>query len=197
MKNTLKFGTDGIRGNVNRFPFTNHDLVILGFALGAWAQEKYAGVQQHTPHILIGLDTRASGNRIKNALIQGLSAHDINVTDAGVLPTPALLQLIQKNKKFSCGIVISASHNAYYDNGIKLFDSTTGKVSSDDEKRIEYFFESVSTQMVRPFDTIRLRFQLRRITQGERLRVENLFYQSKKTEGRLLPSEVEGSPRAV
>ncbi len=51
--------------------------------------------------------------------------------------------------------------------------------------------------MVRPFDTIRLRFQLRRITQGERLRVENLFYQSKKTEGRLLPSEVEGSPRAV
>jgi phosphoglucosamine mutase len=136
--NNLKFGTDGIRGKAGQFPFTANALQKLGQAISRWSKEK-----SDIPHILIGHDTRFSCKEIKKHLIDGLC--DVAVTDGGILPTPAVLSLIQI-KNFSAGIVISASHNPYTDNGIKLFTSATAtKLSTQDEEQIVKYFASLDT----------------------------------------------------
>lgn len=132
----LTFGTDGIRGNAEQFPFTNQALVRLGRAIAQWAYEKYVQV----PSILIGMDTRISGPRIKEHLTQGLVEGGVNVIDAGVLSTPALCKLLMDSSRFHAGIVISASHNPYQDNGVKLFDAVQCKLSVADEQRITELF---------------------------------------------------------
>jgi phosphoglucosamine mutase len=132
----FSFGTDGVRGNAELFPFISQALYPLGRALARWASEKYETPQ---PIILLGCDTRISCERIKQALCHGLVAGGAQVFDGGVIPTPAVCQLVKSESQFNAGIVISASHNPYYDNGIKVFDSKRLKLSKDDERIIEQY----------------------------------------------------------
>ncbi|MFA6527150.1 MAG: hypothetical protein WCT20_01870 [Candidatus Babeliales bacterium] len=143
MSQPLHFGTDGIRGPADKFPFTYEALLALGQSFGEWAIGRYG---TRTPHFLIGCDTRISCPTIKKSLIQGISAVGGTVTDAGIIPTPAVGQLVQKTAHFNCGIIISASHNPYYDNGIKLFDAQTGKLTDADEQCIMQCFEAFFNQ---------------------------------------------------
>ncbi len=147
-EHVLAFGTDGIRGNAEQFPFTDDALFAFGKALACWAQKKY---QKKNPKILLGADTRISGLRIKKALVQGFASEGIVLFDAGILPTPAVCQLIVYDQSFDAGIVISASHNPYHDNGIKIFDARRCKLTPQDEKEIielfdQYFIPSAYDQ---------------------------------------------------
>lgn len=135
----LTFGTDGVRGRVGEFPFTSTALRTIGSALGCWMIERY-GVGRERVKILLAGDTRESVNDIKQYLFDQMVAFPIDIVDAGIIPTPAVLTLIKNDKTFSCGIVISASHNPYFDNGIKLFDAVVGKLSAQDEIRIGELF---------------------------------------------------------
>ncbi len=133
------FGTDGIRTRVGQAPFTSTDLVRLGHALGLWACKRYG-----KPHIVLGHDTRISCSWVKAALQTGLLLHPVTLYDAHVLPTPALCKIIKENSTFDMSIIISASHNPYHDNGIKIVDRT-GKISHADELALSslFFQESV------------------------------------------------------
>jgi phosphoglucosamine mutase len=140
----LAFGTDGIRAHANEYPFTSCALDALGKAIAQWAIEKY---DTKNPVVLIGHDTRISCSRIKKDIIFGLAHFNLNIVDGGVMPTPMVCQLIKDSPRFHFGIVISASHNPYYDNGIKLFDSKMSKLSIEDEKNIiAYFHASYSEE---------------------------------------------------
>lgn len=125
---TTVFGTDGIRSTVGSQYLTQEKLPILGQAIALWAHQKYGA----HPRILIAHDTRISCTYIKTALKSGLLLHPIHIFDAGILPTPAAFHLIQQNS-YDAALIISASHNPYYDNGIKLVDRETGKLSHTDE----------------------------------------------------------------
>lgn len=126
------FGTDGIRNKVGVYPFTQEALPALGKALARWAEEKY-GTE---PCLLIAQDTRYSGPWIKAGLMSGILRYPVTIYDAGILPTPGVFNLMQEDSRFTLGIIISASHNPAEDNGIKLVDGRSGKLSSYDEKRI-------------------------------------------------------------
>ncbi len=128
------FGTDGIRGRANAFPTTPNIALKVGQALGVLLKEKYPEAKQHT--VLIGKDTRLSGYMLEQALASGLNSMGIWVQLTGPLPTPGIGFLAQ-NMRVSAGLVISASHNPYYDNGIKIFFAEGFKISSQEEKRIE------------------------------------------------------------
>lgn len=126
------FGTDGIRNTVGVYPFTPDALPRLGRAIALWALEKYG------PHasFLLAADPRHSGPWIKAQLGSGLLSSPVTVHDAGILPTPALFHLITEESPYTCGIMISASHNPAQDNGIKLVDANGGKLTPQDEARI-------------------------------------------------------------
>jgi phosphoglucosamine mutase len=144
MKNTISFGTDGIRGNSEKHPFTRDALKALGAAIARWASEKCSSNKTKSlvgPKVLIGYDTRFSGIRIKNELIEGLNCFSVDVVDGGILPTPAIYRLISIDETFDLGISISASHNPFRDNGIKLFDAKKCKLSRQDEEKIEHYFD--------------------------------------------------------
>ncbi len=157
MNKTVKFGTDGIRGHADNFPFTNKALIALGYSIAKWAISKY---KKTNPKILIGHDTRTSCKRIKEQLEKGLLALGLNISDAQVLPTPAICKLANHYKDFNLGIIISASHNPYYDNGIKLVDAKTGKLKPEDEKIIEdnftKQFENIDNLDIKKFGQINL-----------------------------------------
>jgi phosphoglucosamine mutase len=108
-------------------------LPLLGIALARWALEKYGS----DARFLLAQDTRYSGPWIKAGLMSGLLRYPITVYDAGILPTPGVFALLQEDSN-ACmgGIIISASHNPAEDNGIKLVDARSGKLSPFDEKRI-------------------------------------------------------------
>jgi len=124
------FGTDGIRGNAGQFPFDNNTVSLLGYVLAKNIKSKGKGV-------LIGRDTRESGLRIFKALRNGINSAGVSVTDLGVVPTPAVSYLL-KNNAYQAGIVISASHNPYYDNGIKFFNSKGMKLPDAVENKLEH-----------------------------------------------------------
>lgn len=136
MKNTL-FGTDGIRNTVGTSPFTLSHLPRLGTAIARWAHNKY---NTEHPIALLASDTRISSSFVKNALSSGMLLHGNSIVDAGILPTPALFALLKNQKKFHYGIMISASHNPYQDNGIKLVDAYRGKLTEHDEQIITALF---------------------------------------------------------
>lgn len=125
------FGTDGIRGRVGISPMTPDFVLRLGWAIG-----RVLGRESETPQILIGKDTRRSGYMFESALEAGLSAAGVNVLLLGPQPTPAIAQLTRELGACA-GIVISASHNPHYDNGIKLFDRDGAKLPDKIEQRIE------------------------------------------------------------
>ncbi len=134
------FGTDGIRNKVGTGLFSLENLPKLGRAIALWLEKK--GGEQ--PSIVLACDTRISCDFVKSALKSGLLLSPVSLVDAGILPTPGLAQLLSLNKNYSLGIMISASHNPYYDNGIKLIDSLTGKLSQEDEITISAFFNSMN-----------------------------------------------------
>jgi phosphoglucosamine mutase len=137
MKNIISFGTDGVRGMVGQPPFTSEGLAAFSWAIANWALNKYPN---KSPKVLIGYDTRLSGPEIKKILVDTLAKNSIQVVDGGILPTPAIYSLISKDNSFDFGITISASHNPYQDNGIKLFDAKKCKLDRRDEQKIEENF---------------------------------------------------------
>ena len=128
------FGTDGIRGPANRFPVTPDIALKLGQALGALLKRKYRGEKRLT--VLIGKDTRLSGYMLEQALASGLNSMGVWVQLTGPLPTPGIGFLAQ-SMRVSAGLVISASHNPYRDNGIKIFFGDGFKISSEEEAELE------------------------------------------------------------
>lgn len=141
------FGTDGIRGRANHFPVTPSIALKVGQALGLLLRQKYKS-QKHT--VLIGKDTRLSGYMLEQALAGGLNSMGVWVQLTGPLPTPGIGFLAQ-NMRVSAGVVISASHNPYYDNGIKIFLADGFKISSEEEKQIEewVFSEDLDSKVAR------------------------------------------------
>lgn len=125
------FGTDGIRGEVGKYPVTADFMLKLG-----WAAGKVFATADRQTHVLIGKDTRVSGYMFESALEAGLVAAGARVTLLGPMPTPAVAMLT-RSQKASAGIVISASHNAYTDNGIKFFNAAGTKLSDELELEIE------------------------------------------------------------
>ena len=125
------FGTDGIRGAVGEYPVTADFMLKLGWSAG----RVFAGEERATK-VLIGKDTRVSGYMFESALEAGLVAAGANVLLLGPMPTPAVAMLT-RSQKASAGIVISASHNPYTDNGIKFFNADGKKLSDEVEEEIE------------------------------------------------------------
>ena len=124
------FGTDGIRGTVGSYPITPDFMLKLG-----WAAGRVLGAEKGSK-ILIGKDTRISGYMIESALEAGLSASGVDIQLLGPMPTPAIAQLT-RTLKAQAGIVISASHNHFADNGIKFFSAEGTKLADDVEHAIE------------------------------------------------------------
>jgi phosphoglucosamine mutase len=135
------FGTDGIRGAVGQYPITADFMLKLG-----WAAGKVFGETDSVTHVLIGKDTRVSGYMFESALEAGLVAAGARVTLLGPMPTPAVAMLT-RSQKASAGIVISASHNTFSDNGIKFFNADGGKLSDEVELQIE-------AQLAQPMETV-------------------------------------------
>ena len=128
------FGTDGIRGRIGQYPMTPDFALKLG-----WAAGKVLG-KRSNPSVVIGKDTRISGYMLESALQAGLVAAGLDIKLVGPMPTPAVAYLT-RTFRASAGIVISASHNPYYDNGIKFFSSAGIKLDDDIEIEIERYLE--------------------------------------------------------
>lgn len=132
------FGTDGIRGIANREPITAEVIFHIGRA-GA-----YLFKDEVDPKILIGRDTRISGDMLESALIAGICSMGVNVLRAGIIPTPVVAYLT-RSYHANCGIVISASHNPFDHNGIKYIRGDGFKFSDSEEEEIErIYFENHS-----------------------------------------------------
>ncbi len=130
MSSRRYFGTDGIRGLVGKYPITPTFVMKLGYAAGK------VMAAQGTKKVLIGKDTRISGYMLESALEAGFSAAGVDVGLLGPMPTPAIAYLT-KTFRAEAGIVISASHNPYYDNGIKFFSQSGEKLPDSIEHAIE------------------------------------------------------------
>ena len=125
------FGTDGIRGEVGIEPITPTTIVKLGWALGTVVKKHYG-----KGSVLVGKDTRVSGYLLESSMEAGLSSAGMDVTMLGPLPTPAIAYLTQ-TARANAGVVISASHNNYADNGIKFFSPDGTKISDEIQDEIE------------------------------------------------------------
>lgn len=128
------FGTDGIRGTVGEQPITPDFFLRLGWATGRVFAEEGQGF------VLVGKDTRISGYMFESALEAGLSAAGVNTRLLGPMPTPGIAYLT-RTLRAQAGIVISASHNPYYDNGIKFFSNEGVKLADELEHKIEYYLD--------------------------------------------------------
>ena len=132
------FGTDGIRGKVGESPITADFFLKLGWAAGqVFSQEGHN-------FVLVGKDTRISGYMFESALEAGLTAAGVDTHLLGPMPTPAVAYLT-RTLRASAGIVISASHNPYYDNGVKFFSVQGTKLPDDIEKKIEHYIDAPMT----------------------------------------------------
>ncbi len=129
------FGTDGIRGLTNSPPMTAAIALKLGQAAG-----RHFLRGSHTHRVVIGKDTRLSGYMMESALVAGFTSVGMDVTLLGPMPTPAVAMLT-RSMRADIGVMISASHNPFHDNGIKLFGPDGYKLSDDDEMAIEALLE--------------------------------------------------------
>lgn len=140
---TIKlFGTDGIRGQANKYPITPQNILKIACAAAYYFSNKnqtiyksYLG-KEHKFTVVIGKDTRLSGYMVENALVSGLVAMGADVILLGPLPTPSV-SMLTKSLRAHLGIMISASHNPFDDNGIKFFNHEGHKISDMDERSIE------------------------------------------------------------
>jgi phosphoglucosamine mutase len=130
------FGTDGIRGTANQYPMTPDMVIKVGQAIGYLLQKQKMPWSSPLRKVVIGKDTRLSGYMIEQALSSGLNSMGVHVQLVGPLPTPGI-GFLTRNMRASAGIVISASHNAYQDNGIKIFGHDGYKISEEMELEIE------------------------------------------------------------
>ena len=126
------FGTDGIRGLTNKAPMTAEVAMRVGMAAGAHFLRG-----DHKHRVVIGKDTRLSGYMLENALVAGFTSVGMDVVQVGPMPTPAIAMLT-RSMRADLGVMLSASHNPYYDNGIKLFGPDGYKLSDEDEAQIEH-----------------------------------------------------------
>jgi len=139
------FGTDGIRGQANKAPMTPDLAMRVGIAVGNLFRRG-----DHRHRVVIGKDTRLSGYMIENALVAGFTAAGLDVFLLGPIPTPAVAMLT-RSLRADIGVMISASHNPYQDNGIKLFGPDGFKLSDELEHRIEELMdEDIHLQLARP-----------------------------------------------
>ncbi|HHF6214542.1 TPA: phosphoglucosamine mutase [Haemophilus influenzae] len=134
MANRKYFGTDGVRGKVGSYPITPDFALKLGWAAGKVL------ASQGSKMVLIGKDTRISGYMLESALEAGLAAAGLSAAFTGPMPTPAIAYLT-RTFHAEAGIVISASHNPYYDNGIKFFSAKGTKLPDEIEEAIEAMLE--------------------------------------------------------
>jgi len=132
------FGTDGIRGKVGEPPITADFLLKLG-----WAAGQVFSNEGHN-FVLVGKDTRISGYMFESALEAGLTAAGVDIHLLGPMPTPGIAYLT-RTLRASAGIVISASHNPYYDNGVKFFSVQGTKLPDDIEEKIEHYIDAPMT----------------------------------------------------
>ena len=130
------FGTDGIRGTANSHPLTAEMALRVGLAAG-----RVFTRGEHRHRVVIGKDTRLSGYMIENALTAGFLATGMDVLLFGPLPTPAVA-FLTRSLRADLGVMISASHNPYHDNGIKLFGPDGYKLSDERERAIEHYIDN-------------------------------------------------------
>src|SRR5688572_13659005 len=130
------FGTDGIRGLTNKAPMTAEVAMRVGMAAGAHFLRG-----DHKHRVVIGKDTRLSGYMLENALVAGFTSVGMDVVQVGPMPTPAIAMLT-RSMRADLGVMISASHNPYYDNGIKLFGPDGYKLSDAQELAIEKLIDT-------------------------------------------------------
>ncbi|MBA4173285.1 MAG: phosphoglucosamine mutase [Hyphomicrobium sp.] len=142
------FGTDGIRGLANSHPMTSEVALKVGMAAGTLFQN---GAHRH--RVVIGKDTRLSGYMLEAALMSGFTAVGMDVFLLGPMPTPAI-SMLTRSLRADLGVMISASHNRFDDNGIKLFDPDGFKLSDDMERQIEELIEADTSSLLVPSDRI-------------------------------------------
>ena len=138
------FGTDGIRGQANIEPITAQTALTLALAAGRWFRRG-----DHRHRVVIGKDTRLSGYMVEPALTSGFVSMGMDVVLVGPMPTPAIAMLVP-SLRADLGVVISASHNAYQDNGIKLFGPDGYKLSDSIELEIEALMEDSAAGHLAP-----------------------------------------------
>ena len=136
------FGTDGIRGQANRHPMTSEVALKVGMAAGTVFQN---GAHRH--RVVIGKDTRLSGYMLEAALMSGFTAVGMDVFLLGPMPTPAVAMLT-RSLRADLGVMISASHNRFDDNGIKLFDPDGYKLSDETELEIEAMIDGPTSKLL-------------------------------------------------
>ncbi|MGB7205237.1 MAG: phosphoglucosamine mutase [Anderseniella sp.] len=129
------FGTDGIRGLTNQHPMTAEIAMKVGQAAG-----RHFLRGDHRHRVVIGKDTRLSGYMMENALVAGFTSVGMDVVQVGPMPTPAVAMLV-RSMRADLGVMISASHNPFHDNGIKLFGPDGFKLSDADELKIESYLD--------------------------------------------------------
>lgn len=138
------FGTDGVRGVANTHPMTTEIAMQIGRAIAYLVKD-----MEHDHRIVIGKDTRLSGYMIENALASGICSMGVNVLLVGPLPTPGIA-FITTGMRADAGVVISASHNPFQDNGIKIFSREGFKLPDEEEARIEDLIFSTKMDALRP-----------------------------------------------
>lgn len=148
-KRTQLFGTDGIRGTANIFPMVPETVIRIGQAIGHLLQRQSLPWAPKDRKVVIGKDTRLSGYMIEQALSSGLNSMGVHVQLVGPLPTPGI-GFLTRNMRASAGIVISASHNAFQDNGIKVFGHDGFKLADDMEREIERMVFNEDFQKLMP-----------------------------------------------
>ena len=142
------FGTDGIRGLANSPPMTSEIALKVGMAAGKAFK---SGAHKH--RVVIGKDTRLSGYMLEAALMSGFTSVGMDVFLLGPMPTPAIAMLT-RSLRADLGVMISASHNGFADNGIKLFDPDGYKLSDDMERQIEELIDADTAKLLAPADKI-------------------------------------------
>ena len=142
------FGTDGIRGLANKHPMTSEIALKVGMAAGKAFK---SGAHRH--RVVIGKDTRLSGYMLEAALMSGFTSVGMDVFLLGPMPTPAIAMLT-RSLRADLGVMISASHNGFADNGIKMFDPDGYKLSDDMERQIEELIDSDTASLLAPADKI-------------------------------------------
>ncbi|WP_414899412.1 phosphoglucosamine mutase [Rhizobium cremeum] len=167
------FGTDGIRGQSNQFPMTPDLAMRVGIAVGTIFRRGH-----HRHRVVIGKDTRLSGYMLENALVAGFTAAGLDVFLLGPIPTPAVAMLT-RSLRADIGVMISASHNPFADNGIKLFGPDGYKLSDEIEAEIENLLEQDIYGQLAPAQEI-----------GRAKRVEGDIYRYIEFVKRTLPRDV-------
>ena len=143
------FGTDGIRGLANKHPMTSDVALRVGMAAG----RVFSRNGSHRHRVVIGKDTRLSGYMIETALMSGFTSVGMEVFQLGPMPTPAVAMLT-RSLRADLGVMISASHNPYEDNGIKFFDPDGYKLSDETEREIEVLIDAPAEQLLAAADRI-------------------------------------------